>query len=553
LFGVQVPFTGNQNYAVCLSPFNPDRVRISRDASYNGRSDGSTLLASTSVTWTTDWYETEVDWLSDNSITVSVYDSGGALFATVSTSSATYTSGGIGFVFWGQNGGWDIFSARPYMAVEPTTVTGPEQINTGASWKVTLDTILTNQLPLTNTRLRLQVKNSGTPITGQQFRLQVAPKGVSPNCESVATGNYTDVPGSGSCGSAVACMAASSQFTDHTPTSDLLSVPTGSTFKAGEMLEATSNQTNSMDVPNGQYTEVEYNFQMTSYANASSYCFRTTNAGTALDNYSKVAEMTVLYPPTISEYHFNNDQHIALMEGATTTVYATGTVSDLNGYTDIQFATTTMYRSGVSLGRMCTANQNNCYQIASTSCTFTNCSGNSCTFSCGADVYYFADPTDVGSIYDTENWQSITDIVDSSLSRVTASSSQELYTLRAFSASNTIAYGSVTVGQNTGPFNPTTTIRNTGNTLINMLVSGTDMTSGSSTITAVNQKYATSSFTYSSCTLCQTLSTTSQAFAINLAKPTTTTAVTTLMYWGINVPTGVAATTHSGFNTLTAN
>jgi hypothetical protein len=318
------------------------------------------------------------------------------------------------------------------------------------------------------------------------------------------------------------------------------------------MLEATSNQTNSMNLDSGRYTEVEYNFQITSYANASAYCFRTTNAGTALDNYSKVAEMTVLYPPTISEYHFNADQHIALVEGATTTIYATGTVSDLNGYTDLQFATTTMYRSGLSQGRMCTADNNNCYQVASTSCSFSNCSGNSCTFSCRAGIYYFADPTDIGT-YAAENWQSITDIVDSSLSRVTASSAQELYTLQAFSASNTIAYGSVTVGQNSGSYNPTTTIRNTGNTLLNMLVSGTDMTNASSTITAANQKYATSSFSYSSCTLCQTLSTTSQAFALNLSKPTTTTAVTTLMYWGINVPSGTAATTHSGSNTLTAN
>jgi hypothetical protein len=310
-------------------------------------------------------------------------------------------------------------------------------------------------------------------------------------------------------------MSASSQFADHTPTTDLLAVPTGSSFTSGEMLESTSNQTNNLDLTSTQYTEVEYNFQLTSYANANSYCFRTTNGGTPLDNYSKVAEVVVLYPPSISEYHFNGDQNIALVEGATTTVSATGTVTDLNGYTDLSFATTTMYRSGV--GQMCTANQNNCYQVASTSCSFSNCSGNSCQFSCGADIYYFADPTDVGSPFSSENWQSITDIVDSSLTRTTASSSQELYTLRAFSASSTIAYGSVTVGQNTGTFNPTTTIRNTGNSILNLTASGTDMTNGSSTIAVANQKLATSSFTYSSCVGCLTLSGSPQALNNNLA------------------------------------
>ncbi len=553
LFGVQSPITLHQNYGICFELPGTDKLTISKNVAYNYKDGGATQLASTTVTWVSGWYESRVNWLSTGVITVNVYDANGDFFAAATTTDSTYSSGGIGFTYWYQHGGWDIPRVFPYTAILPTTVTGPEQSNSGASWSALLDTILSNQLPNQNVRLRLQVKNSGTSLVGEQFRLQVAPKGASPNCQSVSSGSYSDVPGSGSCGSAVACMSASSQFVNHAPTSDLLSVPTGSTFTPGEMLEDTTNQTNSMNVSNGQYTEVEYNFQITSYANAPSYCFRTTKAGVALDNYSKVAEMTVLYPPSITEYHFNNDQNIALVEGATTTVYATGTVTDLNGYTDLQFATTTMYRSGLALGRMCSADQNNCYQIASTSCSFSSCAGNSCQFSCGADIYYFADPTDIGSTYASENWQSITDIVDSSLTRVSASSSQELYTLRGFSASSTIAYGSVTVGQNSGSYNPTTTIRNTGNTPLNLLVSGTDMTNGSSTIVAANQKYATSSFSYGSCTSCQTLATSPQSFALNLSKPTTTVAVTTVMYWGINVPSGTAATTHTGSNTLTAN
>ncbi|KKU77717.1 MAG: hypothetical protein UY04_C0053G0003, partial [Parcubacteria group bacterium GW2011_GWA2_47_7] len=120
MFAIQSPITAHQNYGVCLSPFGTDKVTISKNVVYNARSAGAVELATTTVTYSTGWYQTSVDWLSNNQINVTVYDGTGAVFATTSVSDSTYTSGGVGFTFWGMHGGWDIPSARQYISTAPS-------------------------------------------------------------------------------------------------------------------------------------------------------------------------------------------------------------------------------------------------------------------------------------------------------------------------------------------------------------------------------------------------------------------------------------------------
>lgn len=554
LFAVQAPVTNHQNYAVCLEPFGSDKVSIAKDVSSNSR--GGTVLATTSVTFSSGWYEATVDWLSSgNEISVKVYDNTGALFATTSTSNSSYTTGGVGFSFWGQNGGWDIPLAKTYNPAVPTATFYGEQQDSGATWKVAENTTLQNQPQGTNVRLRLTVKNSGTPLTNENFRLQVASKGASANCESVATGNYTDVPtNSGGCGSAVACMEPSAQYSDKASTTQLLSIPTGFSFTSGQILEDPSNQTGNISLAYQQFTELEYNFQLTAFAVQNAYCFRTTKAGTPLDNYTKVAELTVLHPPVISDLTFNRNSSIALTEGTTTIVSATATVTDLNGYTDLLSATTTFYRSSVSGGNACTDNDNDCYNATST-CSYSDCSGNSCIVTCSAYFRYFADPTDAGSLFPSDTWQALLDVWDTSYNHATSSAGQELYTLRAFTIPSAINYGTLTVGSDTGNTNSTTTVTNTGNTILDMLLGGDNMFAGTSQIPYYNQKYATSTFTYSSCPICTVLSaSTSPTFIdLNVTKPTTTSAYVKDVYWGLLVPFGSPASTYNGLNIFTAN
>ena len=90
--------------------------------------------------------------------------------------------------------------------------------------------------------------------------------------------------------------------------------------------------------------------------------------------------------------------------------YATGTVTDFNGYADLVSGSSTIYRSGA--GAACSADDNNCYISGGTpQCSFIDCAGNSCTLSCYADIYYHADPTDAGA-YIGEEWLAYLEAVD---------------------------------------------------------------------------------------------------------------------------------------------
>ena len=549
LFGVRTsPSYGN--YAVCFEPYNTDHISISKDVASNDTS--GTILASKDVTFTTGWYEVYVDWLTDNSIDVNVYK-GGSFFASTTATDSSYTSGGFGFSYWGQHGGWDLLSTGAYVSSAPSYSFGYEQTDSGASWLEDEDTAATSVEAGDPLRLRFSVNNTGADITNQDFRLQIASKGGLASCESVSSASYSDVPtATGGCGSSAACMATSTYFSNLASTTELLSVPSGSTFAYGQIVKDPSNETGDVDVHQNEFTELEYAFNLTNSAIDDAYCFRVTNAGTALDNYSRVAEATLLHPPTITNYTLNGAQDIALSPGTTTTVYATGTAIDLNGYADLAYATATVYRT--SLGAACSPDDNDCYDVASTSCSFSACAGNSCELSCQLDMAFFADPTDSGA-YAGDDWTAditVYDNEDQSDTGITLG--VDVLTLRALTASSSISYGSLSVGSDTGSSNQITTVENQGNSAIDIALSGTNLTYGASSIPVSDQKYATSTFTYSSCgSLCLTLSTTSTAIGVNMEKPTTTVPVISQnVFWGLYVPTGVAAATHSGTNTFTA-
>lgn len=547
-FGLQ---SASANYAVCLDELG-GAVRIVKDVT--DRDDSGSLLASTDVTWATGWYEVQVDWLTDNSINVNVYDTSGSLFASVNTTNSSYTSGGMGFSYWGQHGAWDSYMAYPYTATDPTYNFGIEQQSDGASWKVAEDTTLTGQALGENVRLRFSIHNTGSDLSSQNFRLQVASKTGYGSCEAVPYGNFSDVPTtSGGCGSAVACMKTSSQFTDQGATTPHLSYPAAMSFAAGKVLEDPSNQTNSMDLNTGYATEVEYNFELTNFALASSYCFRSSKAGSNFDAYDKVAEVSVLHGPVITDVRLNSDSDIALSEGTSTIIYATSTITDLNGYQDIIYGTSTIYRSGV--GHTCSANTNNCYQISSSVCTLENCAGNSCTLSCRAYVQYHADPTDDGSAYEADDWVATMSAEDSTGYRDTEDSAGvELLTLYGLSIDvSGIDFGTHAPGENTGTVLATTTVRNTGNTNIDVKVSGDDLTSASDSIPVGAQRYATSTFQYGTCSICAALSGTATNVQVVIPKPTSTsTPEEDEVYWGINVPIGSEPESYTGTNYFVA-
>lgn len=563
LFGVQTPGGSavTNDYAVCLDEFNVGanhpRISIARDT--HSRDLAGTVMASTSVTYATGWYEVVTNWISaspSNQISVSLYNASGGLVATVSTTSNLYSSGGIGFGHFNQGGGWDNIMVKPYTAINPTYLFGSEQLNNGATWRHAEDTTATGVLPNENIRLRFSLQNTGTAVTNHLYRLQYAPKGGATNCESVEAVNYNDVPTeTASCGSHAACMKTSSQFTNLASTSPSLSFPASLAWTPGYIIEDPSNQSNGMSVGNNVATEVEYNFQITNSATQTSYCFRVVNGGTDLANYDRVAEAQIAFPPYISNLTLNNAQHINLDEGTSTIIYATSTVTDNNGYTDISFATSTIYRSGVTDGAACTSDYNNCYQSSAPLCSLSDCAGNSCTLSCVAYIQYFAEPTDVGSTYSAQNWLATIAVQDSDGYRDTDTfSGVDLNTLRALAVTTgNLDFGSLEVGQNTGTTDATTTARNTGNVPIDIDVSGTHLQGSLGVIATSSQIYATSTFAYGSCSICQFLSGTAAPANVNIAKPTsTTTAQQQDIYFGITIPGGTGTGLHTGVNTFTA-
>jgi hypothetical protein len=550
LFGVQAPGSNNQNYAVCLEQYPSDRVVLAKNVSSNNMS--GTNLASTSVTYTSQWYKVRIDWLTTNAINVTVYNANGTVFATTSATDSSYTSGGMGFSFWYQNAGWDHYTVRPYAASAPTYSFGSTQQGGGATWKAVQDTPI-NADSNSAFRVRLSVENSGPQITGQQFRLQYAPKTGYGTCAAVPTVAYNDVPVQTGCGVSALCMVTSPQYANSDPTTQHLDTTSGLAFTAGSMVEDPSNQSSSMTVATSTLTELEYALELTSFANDSSYCLRTTNGGLELDSYAQIPEVSVNGMPTITAWSLNHTANITLIEGGLTSINATGTVTDVNGFEDLLYATTTIYRSGVTSA--CSANQNNCYQTTSFQCPLENCSGNTCEVNCTIDLQYFADPTDLGSTYAAEDWRAdlfITDI--SNNVATTTSSGVDIRTLWALAeVSGDINYGTLNIGEDTGGFPVSSQIQNTGNAPIDLQVDGTDLANGSSTIPVGNQKFATSTFTYSGCLICTALSGSANTVEVNLPKPTSTsTPIIDQLYWGVYVPTNTNATVFHGHNTFYA-
>ncbi len=550
LFGVQSPGTTNQNYAVCLERFGVDRLSLAENVQNNDTS--GTVLASTSVTYSTGWYEVEIDWRTTNQIVVSLYTSGGTFVASTSATDSSYTSGGYGYAYWYQNGAWDSFTARARVATRPTVYFGAEQTDGGATWLSSLDAF-GSAIPNTVVRLRLAIENSGLDITGQLFRLEYAAKASAPTCESVAAVDYAVVPNQASCGSSPVCMATSSHVSNGAVTTDLL-FGTNGTFSAGEIVTSPNNETSALDVDQNFYTELEYTVVPTSNA-SDSYCFRVTNAGTDLDFYGTVAELGLQFDPTMSAVTLNDGIDISLTPGTTTVVVASTSVTDFNGTGDLAHATATIYRSGAGAG--CTSDDNNCYILSTENnqCNFVNCSGDSCTLSCEADIYFHADPTDA-STYEGEEWLAYVEVEDASGGYDFGSApGVELITLRALQVDSLINYGSLEPDSDTESYNASTTVTNLGNAPINVDVEATDLTDGgTSIIPAEQQKMATSTFTYSACVTCYQLSsTTPVTLGINLSKPSTIAPpVEGEVYWGIAVPFGINSAPHSGQNIFTA-
>ncbi|MCC7290085.1 hypothetical protein IT417_02445 [bacterium] len=300
--------------------------------------------------------------------------------------------------------------------------------------------------------------------------------------------------------------------------------------------------------------------------NAYVYVVDNHNFGASSGNQGSNSSFTVNnIAPVVSGVTFNGGSAITLTEGTTTNITIGATITDNNSCTGGEIATTYgyAYRSGVGFSGCDTSgesNNNHCY--AEITCTVTGgtCSGASdasADYTCTVAMQHYADPTDVATIYPTENWLASFKAIDddSAAHTVEVSSGVEMNSLTALNVTGSVNYGTLDVNQSNDPLDKITTVTPTGNVGLDEELSGANMctdypTCSGGIIAVGQQKYALATSTaYASGTA---LTTSPVEQELNVPKATSGSPTTKNTWWGILIPLGTTPGSYSGSNTVTA-
>lgn len=272
--------------------------------------------------------------------------------------------------------------------------------------------------------------------------------------------------------------------------------------------------------------------------------------------------------PTVTYVTLNSGNDITLTESSTKEVTITAQVSDNNGCNTLLNVRAYVYRSGIGYSgcdATATPNGNYCYKVPAEpelSCSTSNCSGTTADYTCTANMQYYADPTDTGSKFASENWLATVKATDggSLTGNAQTTTGVEVKKLIAFSISpNNITYGNVGAGANMS-LTVALTTRATGNVGINQTHHADSQTpymctnysscTGGTPISITKQQYSmTSGTAYGSGT---SLSTSPATVLLKIKKPISSTAQQKNTYWGIEVPSGTVAGSYQGQNIITA-
>ncbi|MFZ2414530.1 MAG: LamG domain-containing protein [Minisyncoccia bacterium] len=286
------------------------------------------------------------------------------------------------------------------------------------------------------------------------------------------------------------------------------------------------------------------------------YCFGIVkDSGAILNTYTVYPEVTTASTPpnpVVSDVQLNGQTNIDLTEGTTTSISATADVSDPQGCNTISGVMAKIYRSGVAGGKDCTANDNNCYSVAS--CTENSCSGNDATYTCTISMQFFADPTDTGTPWVGEYWKVWIEATDGNSnigSAYNTDGAPEVNSLLALSVISNINYGNFDPGSSSVTLDKKIAISSTGNVSLDTNIYGVAMTSGGNSIAIGQQKYSLiPDTTYSSGT--QLVASPGANANTNVCKNVSIVKQTQDIWWGIAIPDPQATGTYSGSNTFSA-
>lgn len=333
-----------------------------------------------------------------------------------------------------------------------------------------------------------------------------------------------------------------------TATGALVSTPTVSMYSGGVPV------TNTVTVNNvsgndwlAQYsvslsdTDGNVTFEISAGDLAETYTLTTD------DTYIDVVTSGGSTRPMITSVSLNGGNPISLFEGNMyNNVSCAVELFDYQGCGNVTSVSAKLYRTGV--GSSCTADLNNCYLEASATCTevYGQCAGGAdmddvyqCNF---GSVAFFAEPTDTGSIYATDDWTCEAYAADSVGAGDPETDVEELSSLNGVEISGNLMFPQLDQGQNTGASPLLTTIENTGNIATDIEVSGNDWMCGmSGTLPVGNLKYSITTFDYN--TDGSALTSTPYRLEFDMPKPTVSRyedPVTADLYWGIAAPVDVS-------------
>lgn len=255
--------------------------------------------------------------------------------------------------------------------------------------------------------------------------------------------------------------------------------------------------------------------------------------------------------PTAAGFNIGTNPIIPLAGSSVTQSY-TATLTDNNGYADIESAFGAIYVSPATLtgtGTCTTDSELNCYDTAV--CNLSDGSGANVTVTCGVVGNLF---TTWFNITPSSSWKAHVSAVGASTYSLDAEGTFTVNALNAISIDEaSIPYGTLALGGTSS--SKTITLQNAGNTITDVLIQGNLMVSGGNNIPRAQQHWAPSSgFTWGSndYTLLETASVGTAANGCadrSIAVTTDHTSYTTSqIFWKLKIPDTQAAGTYNGTN-----
>jgi len=212
---------------------------------------------------------------------------------TIGGSTIIYVNNGTTFIDTGltnnTNYYYKIFAYDNYMnyAVGIGAGSYVPRTTTPATWLADPDTPVSGFGKDTVIRLRVQITNSGSEALSYNYGLEYAQKngGTCGDDESFVVIPVTPT-------TEHFIITTSSYVADGALTTPRLPLP-GHTFDSGKIIADPSESSGSFNLGFERYTEFEFVIKSTTSASGW-YCFRTTNAGIALDEYAVYPELEII-------------------------------------------------------------------------------------------------------------------------------------------------------------------------------------------------------------------------------------------------------------------